>query len=181
MQIRMQMQAAQIAIQSRPAIQSIQQPKAILQIEQPQAAMKIRTIPGKLTIDQTQAWEEMGIRSVFRSTEEVAQKAKQTALQGVARVSREGDEMLDIQKGRDVIVEQAKRKANPPPRETTIAYVPSPFSVKINYQSSKTDIQVQTRQPIINAQSQKPVISYRPGDVQISLKQHNSLKIDFVK
>ncbi|MCM3111744.1 DUF6470 family protein [Lederbergia lenta] len=180
-QIRMQSQSAQLAIQTQPSYQSIQQPKADLQIKQNQATMTIRTTPGKLTIDQTQAWEEMGIKSVFRSNQENTQKAKQAVLQGIARVSREGDEMLQSLKGRNVAAEQAARKANPPPSKTYITYIPSNFSVKTHYQPGKTEIRFIENKPVIQARTQKPIISYHQGKVDFSLKQHNSLKIDFVK
>ncbi|MBS4223191.1 DUF6470 family protein [Lederbergia citrea] len=180
-QIRMQSQSAQIAMETRQARQLIQQPNAELRIEQPQAEMEIRTTPSRLTIDQSQAWEDMNIKSVFRSIEENSQRASQDLLAGIARVSREGDEMIEIHTGRNVIVEQAKRKANPPPADVNITWVPSPFSVKIHYTPGKTDIQFDTNKPVINVRTQNPNISYQPGDVYISLKQRNSLNIDFVK
>ncbi|MBS4208287.1 hypothetical protein KHA95_09420 [Bacillus sp. FJAT-50079] len=180
-QIRMQSQSAQIAIQSRPANQSIQQPNANLQIEQPLAEMNIRTTPGKLTIDQSQAWEDMDIKSIFKRVEENTYRAQQAVMEGIARVVREGDEMLDIRSGRNIIVEQAKRKANPRPVQTNIAWVPSPFSVKTHYTRGSIDIQFQAKKPKIDVQIRKPIISYHRGDVDISLQQRNSLKIDFVK
>ena len=109
-QIQMQSQSAQIAIQSRPAVQSIQQPKAHLQMKQQQATMTMRTIPGKLTIDQSQAWEDMDIKVYSVVPKKTHSKAKQALLQGIARVSAEGDEMLNLHTGRNVIVEQARRQ-----------------------------------------------------------------------
>ncbi|MFK4997189.1 DUF6470 family protein [Bacillus sp. N9] len=180
-QIRMQSQQAKIAIQSRPATQSIQQSNANVQIEQPLAEMNIRTNPGKLTIDQSQAWEDMNIKSIFKRIEENAYQAEQVVMEGIARVVREGDEMLDIRSGRNIIVEQAKRKVNPPLAQTNITWVPSPFSVKAHYTRGNVDIQFEAKKPRIDVQTQKPIISYQRGDVHISMQQRNSLKIDFVK
>ena len=101
------------------------------------------------------------------------QRAKQAVLQGIARVSAEGDEMLNIHTGRNVIVEQARRRTQSPPAETNITYIPSPFSVKTHYQPGKTDIRFQENKPVINARIQKPIISYQRGDVHISLQQRN--------
>lgn len=180
-QIRMQSEMAQIAIHTTPTRQTIRQSNAEMQIEQPRAGMTMRTIPGKLTIDQTQAREEMDIKSISKRVRENAIRASQKLLEGIARVSSEGDEMLDIHTGRDVLVEQAARKANPPPAETNITWIPSPFSVKINYQPGGTDIQVQPREPRIDVNIRKPMIAYERGKVDIALKQRNSLQIDFVK
>lgn len=180
-QIRMQSQMAQIAIQTQPARQSIQQPEADLQIKQPLAEMNMRTTPGRLTIDQTQAWEDLNIKSVFKWGKEYAQKGHQAVMEKIAETVSEGDEMLDIHTGKNMYVEHARRHANPPPAEVNIAWIPSNFSVKINYRPGKTDININPNKPIINASIRKPVISYQPGDVNISLKQRNNLKIDFVK
>ncbi|WP_249315513.1 DUF6470 family protein [Bacillus sp. FJAT-49711] len=177
----MESQFAKIGMDTVPDRQSIQQPNADLHIEQPLADMKMRTIPGRLTIDQTQAWEDMDIKGIFQRVKENAARGKQKLMEGIARVSREGDEMLDIHSGRNILVEQAKRKANRQPVDTNITWVPSPFSVKIHYEPGKTDIQFQTRKPIIDARERKPIISYTPGDVNIYVRQHNNLKIDFVK
>ncbi|WP_062108983.1 DUF6470 family protein [Bacillus niameyensis] len=180
-QIRMESQFAKIGIETKEIKQSIQQPKADLHIKQPQAEIKMRTTPGKLTIDQSQAWEEMDIKGIFQRVKENAVRGSQKLMEGIARTVREGDEMIEIQNGQNAYVEQARRNANPPPPELNITYVPSPFSVKLHYQQGKTDIQFQTRKPIIDANTRKPVISYQPGEVNVHLRQRNSLKIDFVK
>ncbi|MCJ8007595.1 DUF6470 family protein [Lederbergia wuyishanensis] len=180
-QIRIESQFAKNGMETVPARQSIQQPDANLHIEQPLADMKMRTIPGRLTIDQSKAWEDMDIKGIFQRVKENAERGKQKLLEGISRVAREGDEMLDIHSGRDVLVEQAKQKANPPPIDTNITWVPSPFSVKIHYEPGKTNIQFQPRKPVIDANVRKPIISYTPGDVNIYMRQQNSLKIDFVK
>lgn len=180
-QIRMQSQQAQIAIRTEASSQSIQQPNANLHIEQPKADMNMRTIPSRLTIDQSQAWEDMNMKSVFKWGKEYAQKGRQAVMEGIARVAREGDEKMAIHTGRDAIVNQAKRNANPAPANVNITWVPSPFSVKIHYTPGKTEIQFQANKPIINAQIRKPIISHQPGDVYISLKQRNHLHIDLIK
>ncbi|KRG15041.1 hypothetical protein ACA30_07595 [Virgibacillus soli] len=180
-QIQMESQQAKISMQTMNARQSIQQPQADLRIEQPKAVMKMRTTPGKLTIDQSQAWEEMNVKSTFKAVKENAVKGNQKVMEGIARVAQEGDEMIEIQNGQNAYVEQAKRQANPPMPETNITWIPSPFSVKTHYQPGQVDIQFQARKPSIDATVRKPVIQYAPGDVQIQLAQRNHLKIDLIK
>lgn len=180
-QIQMESQQARIAIQTVPGRQSIQQPQADLQIEQPQADLKMRTTPGKLTIDQSQAWEEMNLKSTFKAIKENAVKGSQKVMEGIARVAQEGNEMIEIQNGQNAYVEQAKRQANPPMPEVNITWVPSPFAVKTHYQPGGVDIQFQPRKPRIDATIRKPIMNYSPGDVQIQLAQRNHLKIDLVK
>ncbi|MCJ7843293.1 DUF6470 family protein [Lederbergia sp. NSJ-179] len=180
-QIQMESQQAKIAIQTVAARQSIQQPKADVRIEQPQAEMKMRTTPGKLTIDQSQAWEEMNLKSTFKAVKENAVKGNQKVMEGIARVAQEGDEMIEIQNGQNAFVEQAKRHANPPLPEANITWIPSPLAVKSHYEPGRVEIQFQPKKPRIDAAIRKPIMNYSPGDVQIQLAQRNNLKIDLVK
>lgn len=180
-QIRMHSQFAQIGITTTPARQTIHQQDADLRIEQPLANMKMRTTEGRLTIDQTEAWEDMNLKSIFKTVRENAQKGHQAVMEGMAQAAAEGQEMINIQSGRNAFVEQAKRDTFKPPAEVNITWIPKPFSVKVHYQPGKTDIQFQERKPIIDARVNKPVISYAPGDVNVHLKQRNSLRIDLVK
>lgn len=180
-QIRMESQFARIGIDTTLAKLHIEQPKADLQIEQPPAKMEIRTTPGWLTIDQTKAWEDMNIKSVFRRTEEHVARTKEKLQEGIARVVSEGDEMLDIHTGQNAIIEQAVRQNNPPPPEVNITWIPSPFSVKIDYEPAKLEINIEPQKPKIHAQMRKPIFSYQPGNVNIYLQQQNELKIDVVK
>jgi len=177
----MQSQFAKIAIETTPARQNIQQRHAEMQIEQPQAELKIKQHSGHLTIDQTQAWEELGLKRMKSFTRDNTQKAYRKASEAISKIITDGNEMLNFHNGVNAYAEQARRHANPPPAELQIAYIPSPFSVKTDYQRGKVDINVQTRQPIINTQTFKPSISYQPGDVHVSLQQKNNLHIDFVK
>lgn len=87
-QIRMQSQMARITMMTQPATQEIRQPKADLSIHQPHAELSIRTIPSKLTIDQTQAWADMNLKTAPLSIEEFAQLGMQGAQEGTARRKR---------------------------------------------------------------------------------------------
>lgn len=179
-QIRLQSQQAQIELQTRPATQTIEQPKAQMEIQQPHAELQIHTIPGKLSIDQTEAWEEMDIKSVFRRTEENAQYGKQKAMEGIARIASEGDQLMKIENSRKVIVEQsAQRALENQTFDTNITWIPSFFSVKTDYQPAEVTIDWNTHQANINVKTQKPIITYQPGEVTARLKQHQALNIDF--
>ncbi|MCR2822361.1 DUF6470 family protein [Lederbergia panacisoli] len=180
-QIRMQSQFAKIAIDTTPARQSIQQPEPELNMEQPKADLKIIQNPGRLTIDQTQAWEELGLKGIKSFARENTQRAYKEASEAISGIVTEGNEMLNIQSGTNAYAEQARQRTNPPPADFNIKWIPSPFSVKVHYQRGKVDVDVQPRNVVINAQTKKPIISYQPGDVRVSLQQKNSLHIDFVK
>jgi hypothetical protein len=177
--IRIQSQPALTEIKTLRGTFSIEQSPAKLDIQQPQAELNIKRIPSKLTIDQTKAREDVDLKSIFKRTEEFAHLGYQDWLEGIARRRQDGDELMRIENGGNPIAEQAKRNGMKPPKEFNIGWIPSYGSVKIDYEPGKVDIQVETKKPIINSKENKPIISYSPAKVNISLKQYQSLKIDF--
>jgi hypothetical protein len=179
-QIRLHSTSAKIAINTTPPVQEIKQLPAELDLQQPPAEMKIETTPAKLTIDQTKAWEDMNLKSIFRCIEEFAQQGYEDWLEGIARVSRQGDELMRIEDGGNPLAEQAKENSEDPIYDFNIGWIPSLFSVKTNFEPAKVYIDVKVNKPINNTKINKPIINYTPGKVTIDLAQRNSLKIDFV-
>jgi Family of unknown function (DUF6470) len=179
-QIRLQSIFAKIGIKTTPPVQEIKQPPAELDLQQPPAEMKIETTPAKLTIDQTKAWEDMDLKHIFRRIEEFAQQGYEDWLEGIARVSRQGDELMRIEDGGNPIADQAKENSEDPIYDFNIGWLPSLFSVKTNFEPAKVHIDVKVNKPINRTKINKPIINYTPGKVTIDLAQRNSLKIDFV-
>ncbi|RST77480.1 hypothetical protein D4T97_003070 [Siminovitchia acidinfaciens] len=179
-QIRMESVMGQIGMRTRPARQTIEQPKAVLDIQQPPAEMHIERTPSKLTIDQTKAWEDMNLKSLPKVMEEFAQEGRSKAMEGTARRAEEGDELMRIEQGGNPITGLAKRNSERPEASFNIGFIPSPFSVKLNYEPSIVDIQWTRREPIIHVEPQKPVVEYEQGNVDIYMEREPSLKIDFI-
>jgi hypothetical protein len=179
-QIRLESTFAQIAMSTTPPVQEIEQPRAELDLQQPPAEIKIETTPGKLTIDQTKAWEDMDLKHIFRRIEEFTQQGYEDWLEGLARVSRQGDELMRIEDGGNPIAEQAKENGEDPIYDFNIGWIPSLFSVKTNFEPAKVNIDVKVNKPINNTKINKPIINYTPGTVKVDLAQRHSLKVDFV-
>ncbi|MFK2826310.1 DUF6470 family protein [Bacillus sp. B190/17] len=179
-QIRMTSQQAQIELNIQQPVQSIEQPLAELDLQQPQADMELERTPAKLTINQTKAREDMDLKHISKRVEEAAQLGYQDWLEGLARVSAEGDELMMIENGGDPIPEQAQRNSEGPELEFNIGWIPSAGGVSIDYVPGKVDIHVQPNPVINNTRPQKPIHNYQPGKVHIALKQYASLSIDFV-
>lgn len=179
-QIRLQSTFAQTQIQTTPARLEMEKSKAELSIEQPQARMEVSHTPSKLTIDQTEAWAQLSFKSIPRLVEDAKHEGYQAWFEGVARVSQEGDELMKIENGGSPIPEQARRNSEPASYEFNIGWIPSQGSVKIDYKASKIDIDWKVNKPIISSNvTKQEVYQYSPGKVDISLKNHASLKIDF--
>lgn len=179
-QIRMQSKMAQISLQTVNAKQEIRQPKADLSIEQPRAEITMRTKPGKLTIDQTQAFEDMNLMNILKRNDRFAQEGMQAIQEGTGRRASEGTELMRIENGGNPLVSQAVNYANPPMKTLGIKFIPSYGSVKINYDPASVDIQVTPRKPRIDAKVNAPEMTYTPGRVDVGIAQKPELNIDFI-
>lgn len=179
-QIRMHSQPAKIQIHSEPAQLHISQPSGDLTIKQPAAQISMRTKPGKLNIDQSQAWEDMNLLSAKKSIAKNAQAGQQTVLQGTARRARQGDALMRIENNTAPIKTQAVENGFSQQKRLGLTFIPSTFAVKTSYEPAELDIQVQTHQPIIEGRVNKPIIQYTAGRVETSLAQRQKLTIEVV-
>ncbi|WP_067843226.1 DUF6470 family protein [Amphibacillus sediminis] len=178
-QIRLESQQALISLQTHNARQYIEQPKATQEIHQPQAEMSIQTTPSKLTIDQSQAWHDIGLRSAKQLHADAAQRGYQKVLEAIARRTNEGMEQMKIENGGQPLITQAVQNAYRPQKQINIGWIPSVFAVKTDYQPAKVDIRVQVNQPLIQNTPNKPRVTYVPGRVETGIRQENDLLIDF--
>ena len=178
-QIRMESQMARIGIEQTSGKQEIHQPKAEMTIEQPKADLSIHAAQGRLTIDQTEAWEEMNLMSTMRFIDKTAQEGKQQLLEGVARRAEQGTELMRIEHDGQPIIDQALINGHRQQKSLSIDFIPSPFSVKINYIPGDLHIEATANRPHIHARQNKPEHYYERGDVHIYMEQYESLTIDF--
>lgn len=167
---------AQVQISSTPGRQTIQQAHATVELSQPRPEVNLTITPGRLSIDQTEAWADMDRKHIFRRNREEAAEARQKAFQGTARRAAEGRELAAIENGGNPIVSQAIRNTTRN-FQTGIGWIPSPGSVKFNYQPGSVKANVNIQPIINNSHANKTTVSYQPGDVNIQLRQKPS--IDF--
>lgn len=177
-QLKMTSQQARIGLQQTNARLEIAQPKADVHIEQPKADIRISAGKGRLTIDQTQAWEETNLKSPLRWTKTFAAKGMQAANEGVARRARQGSALVDIHKEVNIIAAQALENGSRPMRTPGIAYIPSPFAVKINYEPAEVQIDASKHEPKINVHTNRPMIQATRGQTDIRMEQYANLEID---
>jgi hypothetical protein len=178
-QIRMESTFARIGMETSRGELQIEQRHADVNIEQPQAEMFVDRRPPRLTIDQTQAFEDVNLKSVFRMTEDAARTGYQELMNTIASKSQEGDELMMIEHGFSAIPNLAKRNSDTPPADFNIGWIPSHNSVKIYYDQGETNINWNIGKAHINITPNKPIINFYPGKTDIFLQQKNSLNIDF--
>lgn len=179
-QIRMQSTNAQIGMNVQDPVQHLSQPKAVQRIEQPQAKQHIEITPGKLSIDQTAAWEAVDIKPITKRTAEYAQKGREKATEGIKRRARQGNELMMIEKGGNVLRSQAIENGHRAPKQFNVGWLPPVNSVKFHYEQAKVNIDAETYKPRIDVQVSKVTHDYKPGEVTTYLRQKNSLQIDVV-
>src|SRR5699024_4247609 len=179
-QLQMESVAGRINIEQNPAKLGIKQAKASLTIEQPKAEMNIQNNKGKMHIDQSQAWEDRLLMSTLRLNEMHAQEARQAIQEGTARRAEQGAQLLNIEEGGNIIAEQAIENGHKHMKQLSIKYVPSVFSVKFNYETAKVDMNARVRQPIIDAEINKPEITFERGPVNVSMAQYPELTISVI-
>ncbi len=164
--------------------QHIEQPKATQHIEQPAAILEINTTKGVLIIDSSQARRDLGIIGPIEATKNAAKEGQQAALSGAARRASEGRKMMMSAgkgQGRATIQNIAKQNHGPPHRvQFNIKFVPSVGSVKIDYTPGTTDVNIQRREPIIDAKVSKPIHEYTPGKVTGTMVQRPKVEIDVI-
>ncbi|PAV31017.1 hypothetical protein CIL05_04725 [Virgibacillus profundi] len=179
-QIRMESQMAKIQIQQTPGKQEIQQPNAKTSIQLPKAQVSMSTTPSKLQIDQTKAWEDMNLMHITKRNDKFAQEGVQAIKEGMARRAQQGSQLMKIENNGNPIASQAIANGYDGKKNLGIKFIPSHFSVKINYQPSEVHINVQTNKPVIEATIRKPEHIYKKGSVDISMQQYQELEIDFI-
>jgi hypothetical protein len=177
-QITMQSTFGKIGITTQNAQLTIEQPPAELSIEQPPAEMVVEKTQSRLTIDQSKARADVDLKSARERIADAAQHGHQAAMEGIARRSQEGEELLKIENGGSAITAQAERIRMVPQQDFNIGWIPSSGSVQINYDPGRLDINWRVNKPIIKSQTHQPIMNYYPGKVDIQMKQYPSLNID---
>jgi len=179
-QLQMESQRGRIRIEQTPANIEIRQARATQTIEQPSAEMNIRTTKGKMHIDQSQAWEDRLLMSTIRLNEIHAQEGMQAIKEGTARRAEQGAQLIKIENDVNMIAEQARENGHPQMKQLSIKYVPSPFSVKLDYEPGELEINFQPRKPVIDVQINKPELLFERGSVNISMAQYPHLEISVI-
>lgn len=159
----------------------IHQQKADLSIRQPKAEMTIRRIPGKLDIDQSEAFAEEHLKSIKQLIADYAKRGRQAVMKGIARRVEDGNRFMRIEDGGHPIAELARLHSSDPPLRFNIGWMPkSAFSVKIHYHPGKLMIHWKTHSPQIHVKTHSPDIGYVPGNVNVYMRQRPSLDIRVV-
>jgi len=170
-------------MENRLGVREVNVTKQLRDIEQPAAILDINTTRSVLKIDSSQARRDIGMIGPLESSANYAEKGKQEALKGMARRAREGRQIMENSgkdQGRAVIQNIAQQNHGPHRVQFNVKFVPSVGSVKINFTPGTTDINIQRREPVIDAKVNKPIHEYTPGKVTGTMIQRPDVDIDVI-
>lgn len=177
-QIQIQSTRGILDLQIIKPTQEIEQPKAGISMEQPAAILEISTTRSQLSIDTTEARAEIDLKSIARRISENAHRSKQVAMEGIGRRASEGQQLVNIQNGGNMIGELAKQNGTPPPAPLGIRFIGNKSGVQMSFQQGTTTIQVTPQKPKVDVQVNKPIHQYTPGKVTGEMNPYPSVQID---
>ncbi|WP_010631878.1 DUF6470 family protein [Sporolactobacillus vineae] len=173
-----------IAIRTNNASQEIRQPRAGLTIRQAPAQMTVHSTPATVAIDQSAAWHNLDLKSPRVRIAEAARAGQQAVLDGIARRSTEGRELLHIEKNKGVnlFARQAKEHMAAAVIGTRYSTGDTPASQSVTYQVTPAQFAIswETHDPEIRSAGQPPEYVYHPGSVAVSMQQYPGLEMQAV-
>jgi hypothetical protein len=167
---------AQIGIHTNWATVDMHSPQGDLQIQQPKAKVEMHSSPGQLQIDSTAAWEALAKGPILELNNRIYSQMKNVALQAIAKIVEDGNRMAQITNPSNAFADIARDAVQ---SEVPIEYVGEAAynNVKIHYEPQKADIRIEPQKPIIQYTPQKPDLQYNPGNVDVYLRQRQSIQI----
>lgn len=179
-QIRMEQTYAQIGLQTDRGVQEIKQPQAELNMHQKQAELHIKQPLGVLQIDTTEGRAQLDLKGILRRNKEYASLGHQKALQAIAKISQEGDQMRHIEKKGNKIAQIAAQNNVIYGNTHVLQADWTTDGITMSYKKAPPEITWKVNGVTMDPTIHKPEISYTPGKVDVYVRQKNSLTIDVV-
>jgi hypothetical protein len=174
--IQIHQQNARLGIKTDRAELQIKQPRPTFDVHTTQAQVKIHSPRGILKIDQSKAWDALALGNILETMHRIHSAARQVALDGIARIVEEGNQMADISGHQNAIANAAANLPSGFP-EFNFMGEPSSLNVSIDYQAQKPEIQVEEGKVEINTHPNKPEVNYIPGKVNYQMLQYQKVEI----
>lgn len=175
--IQITQQYAKIGFDADLGSYDIKQPRATLEITSTPATVDIYSPRGELNINQSKAWDALGVGGNLDWTLQIYTQSKNIALQGIARIVEDGNRMAaSIHSKSNPIADMAREHAY---AELVPFELPSPSydHVDINYMPRKPEINVTVGKVNIDSHPNQPEINYTRGKFDSYMQQYNSIKI----
>jgi len=156
---------------------NLQSTRPLVQMETTPATLEIRQPRGELTIDQTPCRYSIGLKNIADFARDNAALGRQTAVEGLARIVKEGHRLAHIEDKSNAIAEIAAESIRSEAPDITWAHIDAPI---IHYQANP--VQFNAIDGKVNFTIQPGTVQgdYHPGSVDIRVTQFPSIEISTV-
>jgi len=148
-----------------------------VEMETTPATLEIRQPKGELTIDHTPYRYSIGLKNIADFARDNAALGRQTAMDTIARIVEEGNQMARFETKSNVIANQAFNASLGEVPEITWAPIAAP---KIHYQANPAKINAIAGKVNFTVQPGDVQGDYQPGKVDIQVLQYPSIQFSTV-
>ncbi|MPL97844.1 hypothetical protein SDC9_44039 [bioreactor metagenome] len=166
-------QNAKLQYNIKDPVLNLQTTKPQLQINTEPAKLDIHQAKGQLEIDNTAYRYSIGIKTMQDMARDNARAGRQTALEAIGRIAREGDRMAAIENKENVFANMAAENNIQQPPEITWAPIAAP---RLHYNFNPAQINITPGTLDINLQRGDVAANLDRGTVDFRIAQYQSLK-----
>lgn len=175
-QIQIRQQYAQLGINADIGIQDIKQPRATFELTTERPKLNIHSENGVLYVDSSKAWDALGHGPSLETMSRIYSRAREVALQGIAKIVENGNRLGAIHKGGNTIAEIAKEQGAEF-FEFEFMGDASLDNVDLHYEPGKLDIQIEEGEVNLYTHPNPPEINYTRGKLDIYMIQYPKVEI----
>lgn len=169
---------ALIGINTTPTKVYIQQPKADFEMAIKEPKLEIDTEQVEIRIDQSQCFNEAGLKNNTALLEDYVGRSQQAFAEGVSRIVSEGNQMAAIENKIDAIAEIAFSNSIQV-ADWNIDFIPK-SRPDIDYVGGTVDIRLDRGYVDIKSKPNNPIIDVEVGGVEIYLRQKPDIKFEYL-
>ena len=168
---------ALLGINTIPTKQKIVQRTADFEMQQKHVKVQIKSEPIRVQIDQTQCFNEAGLKSISAFMDEISAEGKQAVMEGISRTVSEGNTLAGIENKSDAIAEIAASNSIRT-FDFNIDFIPK-SRPKIEFVGGTVDIKVDEGYVDITFRPNKPEIDVEVGKVEFFMHRKSEIHFSY--
>lgn len=175
--IQIRQQPAKLGIEQKWAQLNLSQPRATVEMRTEAPQLRMRQYKGDMNIDQSRAWHALGVGGHLDMLSSIYSAARGIANESIARIAREGDQLMEIHNGRNGYADIAASRRFVTYSEFQFPGPASFDNVDISYTARKPDIELIRGKVDLRAVPNSPQMDFRRGDLNIYIEQYGFVEI----
>ena len=179
LRINISTQPIRLEYTSRNAQTNLESTQSTVQMETTPAKVEISQPRGELTIDQTPCRYSIGLKNIADFAQEYVERGKQTAMDAIARIAQEGNQLARIENKSDAVSDIAFDSNLSDLSELDITWAPIALP-DIRYQANPVQLNPIAGKVNYSVQPGTVQGNFQPGSVDIRVTQYPSIEISAV-